>query len=51
MLLITGKALRSVTFIMVAIFLALVREKSDKRPQNVAQVTVCHRSVHHTVFI
>ena len=32
-------------------FLALGRETSQKRPQKVAQVTVCRRSEHYTVFI
>ena len=45
------KVLRSVTFILSAIFLALVREKGDERPQNLAQVAVCRRSDHHRVFI
>ena len=48
------KSRQSIAFshiILAAIFLALVREKSDKRPQNVAQVTVCHHSEHHAVFI
>ena len=43
--------MRSVAFILTAIFLALVREKSDKRPQNVAQVAVCRRPEHRAVFI
>ena len=32
-------------------FLGSRREKSDKRPQIIAQVTVCRRSEHHTMFI
>ena len=38
------------TFILVAIFLALLKEKSDKRPQNVAQVAIRCHSEHHAVF-
>ena len=43
------QVLRSVTFILLVIFLVLVSEKSDKRPQNVAQVAVCRHSEHHSV--
>ena len=32
-------------------FLALVREKSDERRQNVTQVAVCHLSEHYAVII
>ena len=32
-------------------FFALVREKSHKRPQKVAQVAVCCHSEHHAVFV
>ena len=38
-------------YVCTFIILALVREKCHKRPQKVAQVTVCLRSEHHAVFI
>ena len=41
----------SVAFILVAIFLAFMREKSHERPQKVAQVADCFHSEHHAVFI
>ena len=41
--------MRSVSFLLSAIFLWLVREKH--RPQKVIQVAFCCRSEHHTVLI
>jgi len=43
--------MRSVTFILVAIFLWLGREKATNRPQKGAQVAVCRHSEHHAVLV
>ena len=36
---------------MGVIFLAFLRENATKKAQKVAQIVVCHRYEHHTVFI
>ena len=46
----TGKVLHSVSFILVAIILRLMREIAT-RPQKVSQVAVCRCSEYHAVFI